>query len=282
MARVVEYQKIVEEVAKACMEANYYLPEDVIKAYQEALKKEISPLGKSILEELLENAKVASENKMPVCQDTGTAVFYVIMGEEVEIKGGSLKKALNEGVRKGYKEGYLRKSIVKDPLRRENTGDNTPAIIHIELVEGDRFEIYFAPKGGGSENQSAVRMMAPAAGRKGIIDFAVERVKEGGANACPPLILGIGIGGNFEYSAFLAKKALLTRNIGERNPDPYYAELELEILKEVNKTGVGPAGYGGRITVIDVFIETYPCHIASMPVAINIQCNAARHKKIVF
>ena len=218
---------------------------------------------------------------IPACQDTGTAVIFLEIGDQVKIDEGHIVDAINEGVRKGYKEGYLRKSIVEDPLRRKNTGDNTPAIIHTKLVKGDTLKITVVPKGGGAENMSEVRMMAPAAGREGIIEFVRERVAKSKANPCPPIVVGVGIGGNFERSAFLAKKALL-RKIGERHPDPYYAELERDLLKAANSTGIGPQGLGGKITALDVFVEYEPCHIASMPVAVNINCHVARHREIEF
>jgi fumarate hydratase subunit alpha len=274
--REIPYEKVVEAVKEMCILSNSVLGEDVYKALEEAFKREESPVGKEVLKQIIENDRIAKEEMLPICQDTGTAVVFVELGEEVRIKGGYLKEAIYEGVRRGYDEGYLRKSMVVDPLRRKNTGDNTPPIIHIELFPDDRLKITVAPKGGGSENMSVARLFPPAVGREGIKRFVVETVERAGGNPCPPVIVGVGIGGNFEYSAYLAKKAIL-RPIGSRNPDPYYGELEEEILEEINKLGIGPMGVGGNITAFDVHIEAYPCHIASLPVAVNIQCHAARH-----
>ncbi|MEO0131855.1 MAG: fumarate hydratase [candidate division WOR-3 bacterium] len=278
--REIKYQDIVDTVARLCIEANCIIGEDVVDAFKRALQLEESPTGRDILKQLIENTEIAKNEMIPACQDTGTAVVFVELGSDVRITGGELFDAINKGVAKGYTEGYLRKSIVADPLRRKNTGDNTPAVIHTEIVSGDRLKITVAPKGGGSENMSEVKMLTPAHGWEGIKKFVVDRVLRSKANPCPPIIVGVGIGGNFEKVAYLAKKALL-REIGSVHPDPFYAEKEKELLEEINKTGIGPQGFGGRMTALAVFIETYPCHIASMPVAVNINCHAARHKTAV-
>ena len=274
--REIPYETVVETVKQMCMEANYEMGPDMYAALRTALEREESPQGKAVLEQIIENAEIAKTERVPICQDTGVAVFFVEVGEDVKIVGGSLKDAIYEGVRKGYQEGYLRKSIVQDPLRRVNTGDNTPPIIHFDLVPGDKLRLLFAAKGGGSENMSMARLFAPAAGKEGIKRFVLEVVEKAGGNPCPPIVIGIGIGGNFEMSAILAKKALF-RPIGSRHPDPFYAQMEEEILEEVNKLGIGPMGMGGRVTAFDVHIEVMPCHIASLPVAVNIQCHANRH-----
>ena len=274
--REIPYETVVETVKQMCMEANYEMGPDMYAALRTALEREESPQGKAVLEQIIENAEIAKTERVPICQDTGVAVFFVEVGEDVKIVGGSLKDAIYEGVRKGYQEGYLRKSMVQDPLRRVNTGDNTPPIIHFDLVPGDKLRLLFAAKGGGSENMSMARLFAPAAGKEGIKRFVLEVVEKAGGNPCPPIVIGIGIGGNFEMSAILAKKALF-RPIGSRHPDPFYAQMEEEILEEVNKLGIGPMGMGGRVTAFDVHIEVMPCHIASLPVAVNIQCHANRH-----
>jgi len=274
--REISYEKIVKAIEEMCILSNSVLGEDMYKALEDALKKEESSVGKEVLKQIIENDRIAREEMLPLCQDTGTAVVFVELGEEVKIKGGYLKDAIYEGVRRGYEKGYLRKSMVIDPLNRKNTGDNTPPIIHIELFPDDRLKITVAPKGGGSENMSVVRIFPPAIGKEGIKKFVIETVENAGGNPCPPTIVGVGIGGNFEYSAYLAKKALL-RPVGSRNPDPFYSKMEEEILEEINKLGIGPMGVGGSVTAFDVHIEVYPCHIASLPVAVNIQCHAARH-----
>jgi len=277
----VHVDKIVAAVKDLCMTANYDLGEDVVKAFEEYHNIEESSTGKGILEQLIENAKIAQSERVPMCQDTGYAVFFVELGQEVYIEGGSLEDAINEGVRQGYKDGYLRKSIVEHPLNRKNTGDNTPAVIHIDLVPGNDLKITIAPKGGGSENMSGIKMLKPADGVEGVKNFVIQRVKEAGPNPCPPIVVGVGIGGTFEKSAILAKKSLL-RNIGERHSDPEIADLEIELLTKINKLGIGPQGLGGSTTALDVFIEIYPAHIASLPVAVNINCHAARHKSVKF
>ncbi len=270
--------KIIEEL---CIDANYNLPSDVKGALQEAVKKEASPLGREILLDILKNAEIAEQDQVPICQDTGLAVIFLELGQDVRLVGGDINEAINEGVRRGYKNGYLRKSSVDDPfLVRKNTGDNTPAIIHTEIVSGDKVKITVAPKGGGSENMSALAMLKPSDGVKGIKKFVVDAVDKAGSNPCPPIIVGVGIGGTIEVTTLIAKKALL-RTIGEHNPNPEVAKLEEELLEEINNLGIGPQGFGGRITALAVNIETFPAHIASMPVAINIQCHAARHKEAI-
>ena len=245
-----------------------------------AEKCESNPLAKDFLNQCIENADIAKNEDMPICQDTGFAVFFVEIGQDIEIEGGSLTDAINEGTRQGYQEGFLRKSIVTDPLfERKNTRDNTPAVIHYNLVAGDKFKITFAPKGGGSENMSGVKMLKPSDGRAGVVDFVVNSVINASGNPCPPTIVGVGIGGTFEKCAFLAKKALL-RKVGEKNPNPLYAELEEEILTKINQSQVGPQGLGGDTTALAVHIEYYPCHIASMPLAVNLNCHAARHYEV--
>ncbi len=280
MAKDIPYEKIVDTVAKLCIDANCLIGDDIINAFKKGLEIEVSPTGKDILNQLIENAEIAKKEMIPACQDTGFAVVFLELGSGVKITGGELFDAINAGVAKGYKEGYLRKSIVFDPLRRKNTDDNTPAVIHTEIIPGDSLKITVAPKGGGSENMSEVKMLTPAAGVEGIKDFVVDRVLRSKANPCPPIIVGVGIGGTFEKVAYLAKKALL-REVGSVHPDPFYAELEKDLLERINKTGIGPQGFGGRVTALAVFIETFPCHIASLPVAVNINCHAARHKSAV-
>lgn len=278
--REIDVAKIREEVAKLCLESNYYLGDDIVAAFKKGEQEEESPAGKSIFKQLLENAQLAKDEQLPMCQDTGFAVLFLEIGQDVHFTGGDLEEAIHEGVKKGYTEGYLRKSIVEDPLRRKNTGDNTPAVIHTTIVPGDQVKITIAPKGGGSENMSRVGMLKPAQGRDGIKDFAINTAIEAGPNPCPPIVVGVGIGGTFEKVAYLAKKALL-RPINIPHPDPYYASLEEEILEGINRSGVGPQGLGGRFTALGVNIEVFPAHIASMPVAVNINCHASRHKDIV-
>lgn len=278
--RDVHVNQIVKTVADLCIAANYELDEDVIESFKRFREKEESPTARAILEQLIENAAIAREGQFPMCQDTGFAVLFVEIGQDVHIVGGDLWAALNEGVRKGYGEGYLRKSIVGDPLRRVNTKDNTPPVVWTEIVPGDKITITVAPKGGGSENMSEVRMLRPADGLEGVKNFVVDRVSRSGGNPCPPVIVGVGIGGTFEKCAWLAKKALL-RPIGQRHPDPFYADMEVELLERINKLGIGPQGLGGRTTALDVHVEVFPCHIASLPAAVNTQCHAARHKTAV-
>jgi len=277
--REIGFEKVVETVSRLFIEANTELGEDVLDAIRKAIEREESPTGKEVLAELLENARIAKEEQVPMCQDTGLAVVFVEMGQDVHIVGGHLYEAIEEGVRRGYRDGYLRKSACH-PFTRANTGDNTPAIIHMELVPGDRLKIIAMPKGGGSENMSAVAMLTPSVGKPGIMDYVVKRVKEAGSNPCPPVIVGVGIGGTLEKAAILAKRALL-RPLGSHNPDPELDQMERELLERINDLGIGPQGYGGRITALGVFVEMMPCHIASLPVAVNIQCHAARHKEAV-
>jgi len=279
MIREISSKKIIEVVRDLCIDANYNLGDDVLRAFDKAIEAEESATGREVLKELKENARIAREEKAPICQDCGLAVIFIEIGQDVHITGGDLNEAINEGVRQGYKDGYLRKSACH-PFTRKNTGDNTPAIIHIQIVPGDRMKIVFAPKGGGAENMSRVTMLTPAVGVEGVKDFVVNRVKESGSNPCPPTVIGVGIGGTFERSAILAKKAIL-REIGNRNPDPELASIEEEILTRINRLGIGPMGYGGNTTSLDVFLEIEPCHIASLPVAVNIQCHAARHKEAI-
>ena len=278
--REIKSDVIVEEVKKLCIEASYHLNDEVITSFNEAKEKEESPTGKDILNQLLENAEIAKKGQFPLCQDTGFAVVFVELGSEVIIKGGTLPDAINEGVRQGYKEGYLRKSILGDPLLRKNTGDNTPAVIHIDIIPGDKLKITFLPKGGGSENMSMVKMLKPADGAEGIKSFVLERVREAGPNPCPPIVVGVGIGGTFEKAAQIAKKALL-RPFGSHNPQSHLAAMEKELLEKINNLGIGPQGLGGRTTALAVHVEAYPCHIASLPVAINIECHSHRHKKVI-
>jgi len=279
MIREIPSKKIIEVVRGLCIDANYNLGNDVLRAFDKAIEAEESPTGIEVLKELQENARIAWEEKAPICQDCGLAVVFIDIGQDVHITGGDLTEAVNEGVRQGYEDGYLRKSACH-PITRKNTGDNTPAIIHIQIVPGDKMKIVFAPKGGGAENMSRVTMLTPAAGIEGVKDFVVNRVKESGSNPCPPTVIGVGVGGTFERSAILAKKAIL-RDIGNRNPDPVLATIEEEILTRINRLGIGPMGYGGNTTSFDVFLEIEPCHIASLPVAVNIQCHAARHKEAI-
>lgn len=274
------YEDIVHEVSRICQEANFDLGEDVVNAFKESVKTEKSESGKNILNQLIENADIATTNRVPMCQDTGVSVFIVKLGQDCHIIGGNIKEAINEGVREGYDEGYLRYSIVDDPITRKNTGDNTPAVIHIEIVEGDRLDVQMSAKGGGAENMSAMTMLTPSAGLQGIKDFILDTVKKAGPNACPPLVVGIGIGGNFELAPYLAKKSLF-RPVGERNENSETAALENEIFESVNALGIGPQGMGGTTTALDIKIETAPCHIAALPVAVNLNCHASRHKHFI-
>jgi len=278
--REVHYEDIVKAVKEIAIKANYELPEDVVLAFRGALEREESELGREVLRQILLNAEEAKREGMAYCQDTGVAVVFVEIGQEVHIMGGYLIDAINEGVRQAYKEGYLRASMVWDPVfERKNTKDNTPAVIHTFIVPGDKLRITFAPKGAGSENTSRLAMLKPADGWEGVKRFVLETVKNAGPNACPPLTVGVGIGGNFEYCALLAKKALL-RPVGERSQDPVARRIEEELIEDINKLGLGPMGFGGTTTAVDVKVELYPCHIASLPVAVNIQCHASRHAHI--
>jgi len=278
--REIHCREITEKVAKLCQYANFDLGEDVLLALRNAVEKEESPTGIKVLEQLLANASIACEERVPMCQDTGLAIVFLEVGQNLRIVGGELEEAIHQGVAAGYTEGYLRKSVVSHPLIRKNTNDNTPAIIHTKIVPGNNLKITVAPKGGGSENMSSIRMLPPSAGRQGIINFIVETVRNAGPNPCPPIIVGAGIGGSFEKAAFMAKEALL-RPVRTPSPDKDIAALEEEVLEEVNKLGIGPQGFGGRITALAVHINIYPCHIASLPVAVNINCHASRHRSIV-
>jgi fumarate hydratase subunit alpha len=276
----IQAKEITDVVEKLCVDACTRLGEDWWQAIDNAISQEESPLGKDMLRIVKENARLAADTGEAICQDTGLAVVFLEIGQDVHVVGGDLYEAVNEGVRRGYVNGYLRKSVVKDPLIRENTGDNTPAIIHVQIVPGSDLKIVVAPKGAGSENSSGLKMLKPADGKDGVVNFVLETVEAAGPNACPPIVLGVGIGGNLETSALLAKKALL-RPLGRRHPEPHIAGLEEELLELVNKTGIGPQGLGGRITALDVHVEVYPTHIASLPVAVNIQCHASRHAEAV-
>ena len=278
--RQINTEEITDTVEKICIDANYNLGDDLVVSLQNALNEEESPLGKEVIAQILENAEIGKSEQVPVCQDTGFAVVFVEIGQEVAIEGQSLQEAINEGVRRGYKNGYLRKSIVKSPLDRVNTGDNTPAVIHTDIVPGDKLKITFIAKGGGCENMSHTAMLTPAQGRNGVIDFVVNTVKDAGANPCPPIIVGVGLGGTFEYVTLLSKKAIL-RPVGSHNKDSNTANLEADLLEEINKLGIGPQGFGGKITALAVHVETYPCHIASLPVAVNIECHSHRPKTVI-
>jgi fumarate hydratase subunit alpha len=276
--REVHVDNIISAIEALFIDANINASNNIVEALNEGIGKEESPVGKEVLRELIRNIDIAKEEHIPICQDTGLAVAFLEIGQDVHIHGGSLIDAINEGVRRAYKNGYLRKSCC-DPFSRKNTGDNTPAIIHTSIVPGDRIKIIALPKGGGSENYGEVRMLVPSQGREGVKSFVLEMVKKGGPNPCPPIIVGVGIGGNFETSALLSKEALMVP-IGRRNENPSIAELELEILNDINGTGIGPQGYGGTVTALDVHVKMMPCHIASLPVAVNIQCHAHRIKEV--
>ena len=274
--REVSAQKITEVVKKLCIEANTYLPQDLKNRIEESYEMESWPQAKEILERIMENYRIADEQAKPICQDTGVACVFLKIGQELHIEG-DLTEAVNEGVRQGYTEGYLRKSVVRDPLDRVNTGDNTPAMIYYDIVEGDKIEITVAPKGFGSENMSAIKMLVPADGVEGVKKFVVDTVRNAGPNPCPPIVVGVGIGGTFDKAAMMAKKALL-KNVDEVNPDPFYAEMEADLLKEINALGIGPQGFGGKTTALAVHIEQCPTHIAGLPVAVNINCHVTRHQ----
>lgn len=276
MVRSVNVELLTQNIKEMCIQANHYLAPDMDKAMKDAHEKETKPLAKQILGQLLENLEIAGEDMIPICQDTGMAVVFLKIGQDVHFEGGSVEDAVNEGVRQGYQEGYLRKSVVGNPLLRVNTKDNTPAIIHYELVPGDRVEILVAPKGFGSENMSKIHMLKPADGVEGVKEAIVNTVREAGPNACPPVVVGVGIGGTFEKAAILAKKAL-TREIGTHSELPHIKELEEELLAKINEIGLGPAGLGGDTTALAVNINTYATHIAGLPVAVNICCHVNRH-----
>ena len=271
--------QIQEAVRALCLEANIHLNSDIRNALMVAKDRETSGLGGSIIDTLIRNADTSEETGLPLCQDTGLLLVFADIGQEVHITGGGFEEGVQNGVREAYREGYFRKSIVQDPFTRVNTQDNTPAVIHTRLVPGDQIKLAVMPKGGGAENMSALRMFTPADGWEGVSRFIIDTVLKAGANPCPPVIVGVGIGGTFEKAALIAKRSLL-RSIGQRHPDPVYAEREIQLLKEMNQLGIGPQGCGGVSTALDVFIETHPCHIASLPVAVNIQCHSARHQEI--
>jgi fumarate hydratase subunit alpha len=277
----IDVTAITDAVSRLCQEANLYLPEDVLDALKKARQKEVSPLGQEVLDQLMENAAIASKEKMPLCQDCGYTVVMLEVGQDIHIKGGSLEDAVVEGVRRGYAQGYLRKSIARQPFsKRVNTKDNTPPVIHTDIVPGDKLKIIIMPKGGGSENMSRLGMLSPSQGRQGVIDLVVNAVSQAGSNPCPPVIVGVGIGGTSEKAMFLAKKALL-RKVGQPSDDAEVADLEKELLTKINDLGIGPQGLGGTVTALAVHVEVSPAHIASLPVGINIQCNSARHKEAV-
>ena len=279
--RNIDAQEITKAVSRLCQEANFFLPDDVLNVLKQMRQSEESPLGQQTLDQILENAKLAREEEMAICQDCGVAVIFLEVGQDVHITDGDLYEAIHEGVRQGYGEGYLRKSMVNQPFSaRVNTRDNTPAVIHADIVPGDKLKIIIMPKGGGSENMSRLFMLTPARGRQGIVDSVVQAVDEAGSNPCPPVIVGVGIGGTAEKAMSLAKQALL-RDVGKNNPDAEVAELEKELLQRINSLGIGPQGFGGSTTALDVHVEVFPAHIASMPMAVNLQCHAARHKEAI-
>lgn len=276
--RTIKAEEISGALAKLAVRINYHIGEEMLKAFDKALETEDSETGREVLKQLQDNARLASEGVLPYCQDCGTAVVLAEVGQDVRVEG-DLTAAINEGVRQGYGEGFLRKSILADPLRRKNTGDNTPAVIHYSIVPGDRIKLTLGAKGGGSENMSRLAMLKPSDGEEGVKNFVVETVSMGGANACPPLVVGVGVGGNFETAAILAKRAAL-RPVGSKNPDPFYAAMEDELTERCNRLGIGPMGMGGTVTVLDVNVEAYPCHLVALPVAVNINCHADRHGEV--
>ena len=278
--KTINVNEIIKTVKELSIEANYYLPNDVKEAIEEAEKNEKWPIANNILNKILENSQIAAAEKMPICQDTGMACVFVDIGQDVHITGGSLEEAINEGVRQGYSEGFLRKSVVKDPIHRVNTNDNTPALIYYNMVPGDKVKITVAPKGFGSENMSRIAMLKPSDGLEGVKNFVLETVRMAGPNPCPPIVIGVGIGGSFDKAAYLAKKALI-RPVNENNTDEFYSNLEKELLEEVNKICIGPQGFVVKTTALALNIETYPTHIAGLPVAVNINCHATRHKERV-
>lgn len=276
--REIHINEIINVVKELCIESNYYLSNDIKDALVLSEKKETWPIAKDVLNQIIDNANIAKNEDMPMCQDTGMVCVFVEIGQDIHIVGGLLEDAINEGVRRGYDEGFLRKSVVKDPINRVNTKDNTPAVIYYDIVMGDKLKITVAPKGFGSENMSKIKMLKPSDGIDGVKDFIIEVVKAAGPNPCPPMIVGVGIGGTFDKAAYLAKKALI-RPIDTSNNQSYYAELEKEMLEKINELGIGPQGFGGRTTALGLNIETYPTHIAGLPVAVNINCHATRHKE---
>ncbi|MCL1791747.1 MAG: fumarate hydratase [Peptococcaceae bacterium] len=271
---------IINTVANLCVEVNCCLGDDVVRVLREAYEKESAELGRDALAQILENAEIARRERLPICQDTGLAVFFVEVGQDVLIEGGNLEEALHEGVRRGYRQGYLRSSVVDDPFVRRNTGDNTPAVIHMNVCDGNLLKITFMPKGAGSENMSGLRMLSPSDGLEGVMDFVVETVAQAGGNPCPPIIVGVGAGGSMEKACLLAKQALL-RDVGQANSEPRLAEIEKELLRRINGLGIGPAGYGGRVTALAVHLDVFPTHIAMLPVAVNINCHAVRHGEVI-
>ena len=275
--RNISVHEITKNIKEMCIEANHFLSSDMKKVFEEAVTREEAPLGKQILNQLEENLKIAAEDMIPICQDTGMAVIFIKVGQDVHFEDGNLTNAVNEGVRQGYTEGYLRKSVVRDPLDRVNTGDNTPAMIYYDIVPGDKLEITVAPKGAGSENMSQIKMLKPSDGEQGVKDFVLWAVENAGPNPCPPIVVGVGVGGTFDKAAFLAKKAL-TRDLDTPNPNPFWAAMEKELLDKINALGIGPQGLGGKTTALAVNIEQMPAHIASLPVAVNINCHVARHE----
>ena len=278
--KVIQASQIADAVRDLCIKANCSLQDDVVCALRHARETEPWPVAQATLDSILQNLEIGMENEVPLCQDTGAACVFVELGQDVRIEGGLLADAINEGVRRGYTEGYLRKSMVADPLRRVNTNTNEPALIHTDVVAGDSLKITLAPKGAGSENMSKIKMLKPADGRAGVIDFVLQAVREAGPNPCPPIVVGVGVGGNFDHCAKLAKKAL-TRLTGQPNPDPFYAEMEAELLEAINRFGTGPAGFGGATTALAVHVEQMATHIACLPVAVNINCHVARHESVV-
>lgn len=276
LIREIHVYELISNIKDMCIEANYKLSSDMDEIMRKTISKEESPLGKKVLKQLDENLTIATEEHIPICQDTGMAIIFLEIGQEVHLVGGSIEEAVNEGVRRGYEDGFLRKSVVNDPIIRENTKDNTPAIIHYEIVPGDKIKIIVAPKGFGSENMSRVFMLKPADGIEGVKDAILTAVKDAGPNACPPMVIGVGIGGSFEKCALMAKKAL-SRNINEHSKIPYVKELEMEMLERINETGIGPGGLGGIVTALAINIDTYPTHIAGLPVGVNICCHVNRH-----
>ena len=276
--REIHISEIINTVKELCIESNCYLSNDVKEALNNAKENETWPLAENVLDQLILNSNIAQNENMPICQDTGMACIFIEIGQEVHIVGGALEDAINEGVRRGYDEGFLRKSVVKDPINRVNTKDNTPAIIYYDIVPGNKLKITVAPKGFGSENMSRIKMLKPSDGLQGVKDFIIETVKLAGPNPCPPIIIGVGIGGTFDKAAYLAKKALI-RPVNKRNDEKFYGDLEEELLETINKLGIGPQGFGGKTTALGINIETYPTHIAGLPVAVNINCHATRHKE---
>ena len=277
--RTIDANEITKEVKRMVIEANFYLPKDVMEALKKAREEDDWNLSKDILDKIVQNAEIAADERVPMCQDTGMVVAFVEMGQEVVIENGYIEDAINEGIRQGYSEGFLRNSVVKDPLNRENTNDNTPAVINYEIVPGDKLTIGITAKGFGSENMSRLKMLKPADGLQGVKDFILETVEMAGPNACPPIVVGVGLGGTFDRVSLLAKKSLM-RDLDKYNEDPYYANLEKELLGKINELGIGPQGFGGRTTALKVSIEQYPTHIAGLPIAVNVNCHATRHKEV--